>query len=164
MNDNHRRGVGFGNRKIIQPKAYAFKNVLFGIYVDQHPVVEEKLARFEGIERIAEFAGRDGGQKPQPAHVDADDGNLALPHVCDRFEQGAVAAETDNKIGFKQILLIAEGTLGEGVRHVGLREHLLVGRRYLNVVLTLDDFVEKTLDGVAGRIGKRSPVNGKVHA
>ena len=64
-----------------------------------HQVFDRELASGQVVQPVQKRGGRQVGQEPEPARVDAQDGRGMVFHPPRRVEDGAVATQHDGHVG-----------------------------------------------------------------
>ena len=73
------------------------------------------------VEGALYLVGRDVGQEPQSAGIDAQYGYVLAPHAAGGAEKGAVAPEADYHIG-REVIAVEQLDIGQGEAEVGRKE------------------------------------------
>jgi hypothetical protein len=64
-------------------------------------VLDDAIIAAEDLaEGVAEFFGEEVGEETEMSEVDAEDGALGFPHLAADAEDGTVAPEDDDEVGF----------------------------------------------------------------
>ena len=98
MHDNHGRGIALEDAKLVEAKVEAAEHIGVGVDANQAALFDVEMAFVEGIDGLGNAVGGDGGQKAEPAGMNAQNGYLKAADVGNGIEQRAVAANAEHEL------------------------------------------------------------------
>ena len=101
MDGNHRSVVALQDGHVVQRTGIALQRLAVGLHLYDRARLDAVVVDKEGSYGVLYVAGVDVCQKAQASHVDAQDGNLLLPHHAGGTQEGTVTTHRDGEVGLK---------------------------------------------------------------